>query len=214
MKLWKDGRSGPAGCVAGNLVLADIERFGESLALFKGTTFTGQSALYVGRVCAKDDYLQEGMLHWANLSPSQHQALSHHGKELFYLFITATREPAIHYWKVPGRVLGRFIGTLPIKRSDHSCWIRIREENGKQFLEGGNQTKGKGPEVTQYHHEIPLGRHETAALKTAFQKPTLAADGAGEITAEQLVRLNTLVKDLGGIAVVRRALGILDDLKA
>ena len=71
--------------MAGNLVLADIERSGESLALFKGTTFTGQSALYVGRVCAKDDYLQEGMLHWANLSPSQHQALSHHGKELFYL---------------------------------------------------------------------------------------------------------------------------------
>jgi hypothetical protein len=154
------------------------------------------------------------MLHWANLSPGQHRALSHHGKELLYLFITATHEPAIHYWKVPGKVIARFIGSLPIKPSDHSCWVRIREENGKQFLEGGNHSKGKGPEVTQYHHQISLMAHETASLQAAFQKTAPAPDDVVEITAEQLVRLNLLVKDLGGVAVVRRALGILDDLKA
>jgi hypothetical protein len=217
MELWKDGRSGPAGCVAGNLVLADIEFAGDKLAARKGTTFSGRNCLYVGRVCAKDDYLQKGTRHWANLSPTQHQTLAleagREDKEMFYLFITATRAPAaVHYWKVPGKVVGKLLRSLPVKPSDDSCWIRIREESGKQFLEGG-KANGLEVEVTRYHHEIPLGADQAAALQQAFQKPPLAGDQAGDITAEQLLQLNSLVRDLGGVATVRRALAILGNLK-
>jgi hypothetical protein len=217
MKMWKDGRSGLAGCLAGNLVLADIERAGDKIAARKGTTFTGRKSVYIGRVCAKDDYLQKGQRHWANLSRTQHQALamesSHQGKELVYHFITARHEPpTVHYWKVPGQLIGEFLRPLPVKPSDECCWIRICEENGKQYLEGGQATP-KGLEVTQCHHEIPLGAGEAAALQQAFQDPPAEEEG-GDITAEQLMRLNSFVRDLGGIATVRRALEILDNLKA
>jgi hypothetical protein len=203
--------------MAGNLVLADIECGGEKIAPRKGTTFTGRKGIYVGRVCAKDDYLQKGQRHWANISPAQHQTLnlesSRQGKNLCYLFITATQEPpTVHYWKVPGKVVGEFLGQLPVKASDESCWIRIREENGKQYLEGGKATL-KGLEVTQCHHEIPLVAGEAAALQQAFQNPP-PEEERGDITAEQLLRLNRLVRDLGGVATVRRALDILGNLKA
>jgi hypothetical protein len=217
MMLWKDGRSGPAGCMAGNLVLADIERSGDKIAPRKGTTFTGRKCIYVGRVCAKDDYLQKGTRHWANISPAQHQALTleggRQGKDLYYLFITATHEPAaVHYWKVPGKLIGEFLSQLPVKASDESCWIRIREEDGYQYLEGGKATL-RGLKVTQCHREIPLGTDEAASLQQAFETRR-ADEERGDVTAEQLLRLNRLVRDFGGVATVRRALDVLDNLKA
>jgi hypothetical protein len=217
MKLWKDGRSGPAGCVAGNLVLAELERIGDKIAPRKGTTFTGRNNVYIGRVCATDEYLQKGQRHWANLSLSQNQVMamesSRDGKELCYLFITATHEPpTVHYWKVPGRVISKFLQPFAVKPSDQSCWIRIREENGKQCLEGG-EAAPKGLEVTQYHQEIRLGEGQTATLREAFQNPPPKGE-PGAITAEQLMRLNRLVRDFGTTANVRRGLEILDTLKA
>jgi hypothetical protein len=118
----------------------------------------------------------------------------------------------VHYWKVPGKLIGEFLSLLPIKASDESCWIRIREENGKQYLEGGKATL-KGLEVTQCHQEILLGAGEASALQQAFQNPP-AEEEDRDITVEQLMRLNRLVRDLGGVPTVRRALVILDNLKA
>ena len=58
MKLWNDGRSGEAGCLAGNLVLAHLrDTQGESFSERKGTTFRGRTSIWVGRVCSTDAYL-------------------------------------------------------------------------------------------------------------------------------------------------------------
>jgi len=216
MELWKDGRSGAKGCLAGNLVLADLVHKGEKLASRKGTTFTGKNTIYVGRVCSNEDYLSKGQRHWANISPSQHHAVfseaEGQGKKLFYLFITASNEPAtVHYWKVPGKLVGELLGSLPVKPSDDSSWVRIRQQDSRQLLEGGKQSDGL--EVSQYYHEIQLETEQAAALQRAFQNPAAVKSEVEDISAEQLLRLNSFVKDMGGIPTVRRALDILDNLK-
>lgn len=216
MELWKDGRSGPAGRVAGNLVLADLARSGEVFARRKGTTFLGKASIYVGRVCSKDDYLQKGQRHWANLSPAQHQDVALEAKqqkrELSYLFITATRQPAaVHYWKVPGKLVGELVSSLPVKPSDDSCWIRIRDENAKHFLEGAKPGVN-ALDVTPFHQEISLKADQTVALQQAFRVIPPASE-AQEFTVEQLRRLNALVREFGGVASLHRALDVLNEIK-
>jgi hypothetical protein len=206
--------------MVGNLVLADIvQRTGDKIAHRKGTTFTGRKSIYIGRY-AKDDYLRKAqLLHLANVSPRQYQECamegSRQGKNLLYLFITAKHQlRTVDYWEVPGTVIGEFLHQLPVKVPERDCKIRIREENGKQYLDlEGSKATLKSQEVTKWHHEIPLTEGEAAAMQQAFQKPPVE-EKAGDITAEQLMRLNKLVRDLGGVTTVRRALEILDNLKS
>lgn len=242
MNLWNDGRSGPAGCFAGNLVLSDLEKAGDKIAARKGTTFTGKNNIFIGRVCATDDYLQKGLLHWANISHNQHRMLAseanRQGKELCYLFITGTQHPAaVHYWKVPSNLVEEVLLSLPVKSSDESCAVRICEENGKEVFVGDRRLH-QGLDVTQHHHKIVLGPEEVAAFQKAFEtapsvaeevanvpsrrsrtnktnavKPIFISSETGEITAEQLLTLNKVVRSFGGADKVRRALEILDDLK-
>src|SRR5438093_13323406 len=95
--LWDDGRSGAAGCAAGNIALHELEAREGPIKKIKGTTFESAKALIVGRVCASDAYLEEPILHWANASWDQHleltRAAKDAGKELIYLFITASSDP-------------------------------------------------------------------------------------------------------------------------
>jgi hypothetical protein len=217
MNLWTDGRSGPAGCFAGNLVLAELERLGEKIVPRKGTTFNGENGIYVGRMNTKDDYLNVGTRHWSNLSPKQAKAIATEAnsneKEDFYLFITATKDPtAVHFWNIPGKLVVKLLNTLPVKPSDDSCLVRIREEKGKHLLEGTRPLK-EAIDVTNYHHQVPLIRDQGVALQLAFQKTTIARNETEGITAEDLRKVNALVRELGGVATVRQALDILEDLK-
>lgn len=109
MHIWKDGRSGLAGCIAGNIALQATFAEAEVRKL-KGTTFITPSFLIVGRVCASDDYLGGAVLHWANLSWDQHCELERRAKsqekQLLYLFVTASSTPAaVHCWRVPGEMV-------------------------------------------------------------------------------------------------------------
>jgi hypothetical protein len=165
--LWKDGRSGLAGCYAGNLALVDIARkHNERLSARKGTTFNGRRALLVGRVCSTDAYLNKGTAHWANLGPEQHAEVATEAKalrkNLVYLFITATaKPPGVHYWALPGELVGRVLPSLPVKEVDKSCHIRIQEKDGRYFLQD--------LDISKYHSTVSLVDGKASKLTRAFE---------------------------------------------
>src|SRR4051812_7293065 len=106
---WVDGRSGVVGGCAGNLALAGFEASEGPLRRVKGTVFEGPRSLLIGRACSSA-YLTDPVLHWANASWEQHVELSREakgsGKNLCYLFVTASREPvAVRTWRVPGEIV-------------------------------------------------------------------------------------------------------------
>ena len=110
MDIWNDGRSGIAGCFAGNIALAAISSGEHDIEKLKGTTFSTPRELIIGRVCASDGYLGGSVLHWANVSWDQHCDLEREArsqkKQLLYLFVTASGDPSgIHYWRVPGSIV-------------------------------------------------------------------------------------------------------------
>ena len=167
MNLWNDGRSGTAGCVAGNLVLAHVrdtqkEEFQER----KGTTFRGRASIWIGRMCSTDSYLFGRDRHWANLSLEQHREVTHEasleGATVKYLFITALAgEPVIHYWIVPSEVIERIAFSDPRLPGDYVYSLHIREDDHEQYIL-------EGEEVSGYHHVLKLPPAAASRVQKAF----------------------------------------------
>jgi len=167
MNLWNDGRSGTAGCLAGNLVLAHIrdtakEEFHER----KGTTFRGRGSIWVGRMCSTDSYLFGRDRHWANLSLEQHREVNHEasleGAAVKYLFVTALAgEPVIHYWTIPSEVIQRVAFSDPRLAAEYIYSLHIRaDDQGRFFLEG--------EDVSKYHQVLNLTSAASSRLERAF----------------------------------------------
>jgi hypothetical protein len=166
--LWNDGRSGAAGCLAGNLVLADIrDRERERFAERKGTTFFGSASIWVGRVCSTDAYLSARDRHWANLALEQHREVMSeanvHGWSVRYLFITAQASaPSIHYWIVPGELVERIVFSDQKKfAADYVAAVHIRENERRYQLEG--------QDITSFHHVLDLNPNDASRLERAFE---------------------------------------------
>ncbi|HEX8522904.1 MAG TPA: hypothetical protein VF669_11645 [Tepidisphaeraceae bacterium] len=170
MNLWNDGRSGPAGCFAGNLVLAHLrDTRQEQFATRKGTTFFGRSSIWVGRVCSTDSYLGGRDKHWANLSFEQHHELAAearlHGYALNYLFITAQQhQPVIHYWVIPADIIER-LGFAGQHEPNAVFALHIRED---EKLSPGRYTL-ETEDVTRYHHVLELRPGEQKKLDESFE---------------------------------------------
>jgi hypothetical protein len=167
MNLWDDGRSGAAGCLAGNLVLAHLrDAAGESFSERKGTTFFGSGAIWIGRMCSTDAYLYGRDRHWANLSLEQHREISHEagleGRSVKYLFITALAgQPVIHYWTIPGALVERAAFSDSRHAADYVYALHIREhDDGRFYLET--------EDVTEHHHVLPLNPASSSRLDDAF----------------------------------------------
>lgn len=168
MNLWNDGRSGTAGCLAGNLVLAQLrDTSQEQFAERKGTTFHGRGSIWVGRICSTDTYLAGRERHWANLSLEQHREVTHEaaleGASVKYLFITALPgQHEIRYWVVPGETVERVAFSAPNLPKDFVYSLHIREnEQGGFFVEGEN--------VSPYHHVLKLNAGSLSRLEQAFE---------------------------------------------
>lgn len=160
MEEWRDKRSGPAGCHAGNLVLQHVqERYGGPVVRETGTTFGSPKAIYIGRV-ANDQYMKSPERHICNVSPRQQRKVTARAgrRRVHYLFIAVCRaaKPSVHFWLVPARVIGRIIEGLPVKASDQSCLVRILESRGKQTI-------GR-VDVTRYHEELALSGADARRL--------------------------------------------------
>lgn len=137
LKEWKDRRSGPVGCLAGNIVLDSIQLDGEELRRLKGTIFYSEKRLIVGRACSSTEYLVAPFVHFCNLTPTHHRNLlrAAQGKSAYYLLLTV-RGKEIHYWFVPHKVMGTALRRAKPKKSDSACIIRVRERAGKYDILG------------------------------------------------------------------------------
>jgi hypothetical protein len=166
MKLWNDGRSGDAGCLAGNLVLARIrDGKGEVFRERKGTTFRGRASIWVGRICSTDSYLNARDRHWANLSIDQHREIMSEagleGSTVKYLFITALmNQPLIHYWVIPGDVIDRVAFAKHQNESEFVYSLHIRENNGRFELEE--------EDVSSFHQVLQLQPADATKLNQQF----------------------------------------------
>ena len=166
MQLWNDGRSGAAGCTAGNLALANLRRVESPLTKLKGTTFESAAAFIIGRVCATDEYLREPILHWANASWDQHvelkRAAQEARKELIYLFITASNDPpAIRYWRVPADAVEAAMVGRGKNRRGEVCAIHIAVDDGRHLI-------GK-TDVTRHCTTVKLDEAAARELHAAFE---------------------------------------------
>lgn len=163
LKVWADRRSGPIGCLSGNAVLAVLqEQEGENIVHEKGTVFGTSKKLFVGRMCSSDQYLQKGIAHFCNMSIQQHEQMMEEKRELRYLFITVQGDE-VHYWDVPGRVIGAVLPKLSAKPDGTTRFLRITEKDGKYFLVNKN--------ITQYHKSITIKISDLKKLsKQAAQK--------------------------------------------
>jgi hypothetical protein len=160
MEEWRDKRSGPAGCFAGNLVLQHLQnKYGGPIVREKGTIFGTSKRVYVGRV-ANDGYLAGAEKHICNISPRQQRQVAARAgrREVYYLFIALAQaaRPSVHFWLIPARVVARVTDGLPVKDSDKSCFVRITESRGKYRI-------GR-VDVTRYHGELPLSRADARKL--------------------------------------------------
>lgn len=147
--IWEDNRSGKNGKAIGNMVLGHIHRkTGKPIKHEKGTVFSTEDTLLVGRVCTNDSYLSGDTVHFCNMSMAQHESITSSWKKSFYLFISV-KGRIIHYWLVPGNVIGKILPTLAVKDSTPASIIRIVSEDGKVFWLGGVN-------ITRYHSTILL----------------------------------------------------------
>lgn len=168
--IWRDNRSGIAGQIAGNLVLNDIARRSGDTILCrnhtgKGAIFITRKVIYVGRTCGTADYLARAEAHWSNLSPHQFSEITkvarQEERELVFLLITAT-PGEVHYWCVPGRVIGGILPLLRIKPSDKSCFLRIRKDGHKFLMED--------EDVSIYHRSLKPEAAVVAELSMALSR--------------------------------------------
>ena len=146
---WQDKRSGTVGCLAGNIVLEDIQRDNERFKRLKGTIFISDRRVVVGRMCASESYLAGDWVHFCNLTRTHHKAVwtEANGKEVWYVFVTV-RDESVHYWMVPHAVVTKILNKTKEKKSDSACIIRIKATD-KKF-------DALGIDITSYHHVFLL----------------------------------------------------------
>lgn len=163
LKTWQDQRSGPVGCLAGNIVLEKIAKAGESFKRLKGVIFISDERMIIGRMCSSQDYLAPGWVHFCNLTTGHHKSMSQEagGREIFYLMISVSGKE-IHYWLIPHSVVGRALRKAVPKKSDSACILRIREQNGKYDM--------LGVDVTEYKHTITINPRVLRRLSVAEKK--------------------------------------------
>lgn len=184
-RLWEDGRSGEAGCVAGSIALRSL---GVPVEKLKGTVFQTAQSVLIGRVCSTDSYLSEPVLHWANASWDQHKEMAGEaassGRELLYLFITAAGEPAsVQIWLVPGAVVESVFVSRQKNRRGQTCAIHIVSDDARHVL--------AGTEITQFHKRLTLRPSEVAELSEVYRarqgKPRPTQPPKGRIHTPDLV---------------------------
>ena len=149
--LWKDHRSKPAGCFAGNKVLKALRPKLGNIEHEKGTVFSikrkgKRKKYYIGRVCSNQTYLATSRdeKHFANVSRSQLAAYKSISGDVYYLFITLSGSK-IDFWAIPLPLIERILKNLP-EKEDGSSFIRIYEEEGRYWIEE--------TDVTKYHQSI------------------------------------------------------------
>lgn len=169
---WQDNRSGQAGQMVGNLVLAHLCGRGEEVTRVKGTMFSTPRRLLIGRVCSSSSYLLGGARHFCNISKPQHKGVLKYAaaehKPAEYVFITADPEKhVIDIWTIPARVITEVLQRLKTKSSDRSCLVRVRKDGNRYVLNNGQ-------DVTRYHSQIPLAKGDARrigeAMKTEFER--------------------------------------------
>lgn len=162
---WKDRRSGPVGCLAGNITLDVIRLPKEELRRIKGTVFGSAGRLIVGRVCSNQSYLTGNFVHFCNLTVSHHRNLTKtaEGREIFYLLLTINGKE-IHYWMIPHHTMGQALRRAKPKKSDSACIVRIRENNGKYDM--------MGIDVTSLHHHIVINPILIRKMSACAKKST------------------------------------------
>lgn len=151
LKAWTDQRSGKLGRAAGNQVLSHLSDDFGAIEHIKGTIFRSPSHIIVGRVCAYDDYLQNKVAHFCNMSTTQVEANKAAAQEdrrkLVFLFITVGKT-AIDYWVIPSRVVEDRLKTLTPKPNSTTCFLRVTETGGRFYLGSAN--------ITRYHGQLPI----------------------------------------------------------
>jgi len=149
-KVWTDNRTGPLGCMAGNLVLGRIQQLErEKILCNKGTVFSTSNKMFIGRVCASDRYLQRDIAHVCNISLRQTQNISTEKKLIYFLFITISSH-IIHYWIVPKETVKKVLKNTQQKPFSKTYFLRITKKHQHFFL--GDK------DITQYHQTIPISR--------------------------------------------------------
>lgn len=163
LKEWQDRRSGPVGCLAGNVTLDSIRAPGENFKRLKGTIFFSDKRVVVGRICSNRSYLAGGFVHFCNITTTHHANLFKEagGKPVYYLMLTVC-ENEIHYWLIPHHVAGQALKKAKAKQSDSACLLRIKENNGKYEM--------LGVDITPYHHFIVINPSLVRKLSVAAQK--------------------------------------------
>ncbi len=171
-RVWIDNRTGPVGRIAGNLVLGRIQQLeGEKISKDRGTVFSTSDKTFVGRVCATDEYLQPGVVHFCNMSPRQTKNVETDKKSVHFIFITISGN-IIHYWIVPKKTVEEVLENASPKPSSKTCHLRIMEKDEQFFLGDKN--------ITQYHQTIRIKK--SRAFRSA------AAQRLSRSTAQRLSR--------------------------
>ena len=165
LEVWDDGRSGPVGCAAGNVALAWLGNSARPIRKLKGTVFESRHELLIGRICSTDSYLSEPLLHWANASWDQHTEMAREagaaGKELAYLFVTSTREPAsVHTWHVPAAIVESAFVNRQRDHRGRTCAIHIVASQNRHLL--------GGTDVSGLHATANLSKSDVARLNEAY----------------------------------------------
>jgi hypothetical protein len=191
--LWNDGRSGEAGCAAGNLVLADLAQGGIAFRKVRGTTFESPESIWIGRVCATDSYLSPGVAHWANISFDQHRELmadaASNQRSLVYLFITAMESPpSVHYWRVPGEIIDRLLTEQGKAHRGGVYGMHIVEAHGRYRI--GQH------DVSEYHRAVSMNERASTKLAGGFEavrrrRTSAAAASSGDGGGRALVSATT-----------------------
>lgn len=170
-KEWTDKRSGPVGCLAGNLILDQLGTSREVFEHLKGTIFVSPRRLVVGRVCSKETYLSGEWIHFCNLTRTHHKSLKEdaENRSIEYLFITV-RETAIDYWRVPYHIVGKILAKSKIKESDSACILRIRFHQGRYYM--------LDTDITPYHKSMILN---PALVRNIRRLESADKNGTGKV---------------------------------
>jgi bifunctional DNA-binding transcriptional regulator/antitoxin component of YhaV-PrlF toxin-antitoxin module len=176
-KQWTDGRTGTAGQVAGDLVLADLSRKYGAISRLKGTVFTTPTHIVIGRICGSNRYLLTPEVHWSTFSPGQEDDLRIDGalaeRSIVYLF--ATLIPAtssVEYWLIPSRILKGALAAIKPRR-DGDLIVRIHQRGDKTYL--------YETDVTGFHCTVPLNSEARKRLDAAANNQARHAERASTL---------------------------------
>lgn len=141
---WQDRRSGPVGCLAGNIILSDISKPGETFHNVEGTIFASEERVVVGRICSQGNYiLKENKIHFCNISKTSYKNLrkKYESLEIYYLFITVLPH-CVHYWLIPYDLMGKILSRAKVK-SDNSSMLYT--------YKSGEVYSISGIDISEYH---------------------------------------------------------------